>query len=815
MSLFQDFRFAIRTLRHRRAASLIVVLTLALGIGANTVFFASYYGMVLRPLPFQEPERLVYLNQSRPELGETRHRASAANLHDWMENNPVLTTAGAFRGRTYNFQSAEEPQPIEGVEVTAGLFPMLGVEPILGRFFIEHEDAPGGPLVALISHDVWTQRFAADPGIIGQTVRLDDEIREIVGVMPEGFLFPNEGRLWTPLQSDAQAERRDRRYLDVIARLNDGVTLEQAQSVMTALGTRLAELHPEFNEGWSVHVRPLRDQWLPPVTRLAAASQMVLVCGVLLIVCANVTNIVLAQATSRRQENALRAVLGASRARLMRLTLVESTLLALAGGSLGLMMASWGDVWTRNISPVTIPYWLEFGLNAKIVAYTVAITLATGILIGLLPSIKSSGYRLFEALKSGGSAEESSSNWVRKGLVVAEYSLALVVLVAGFLMAKSFTNLAQADMGFEKEQVLTMRLHLAGRSYDPPEVRAAYLDEVLRRLDGLAQTTAVGAVNYLPISQNGHVTTTLGARDREFPESEEPRATFQTISRGYHEALGIPMLAGRSFTAGEVREGAHVAMLGRSLADLLWPGEDPLGRRIRTLRGEPGPWLEVVGVVDDVEPGQMIAGLDMFPEHQVYVPMAGEVMGAAARMDNPPRMPFLVLRSRGDATALSAVARSEIRAADPGVSTFEVMSMDEVLKMFYFAQHIWGHMFSLIALLALVIAMVGAYGVTAYTVSQRTREMGVRIAMGASPMKLIVLVVRQGLAMAAIGVALGLMGAVPLAGAMESLLHDMKAVDPGVFTSVTLVLLAVGLLASYLPARRAARVDPITALRNE
>lgn len=813
MSLVQDVRFALRVIRKRPAASAVVILTLALGIGANGVFFAGFNGMVLRPLPFADPERLVALQESQPAIGETWESVSAADLRDFMDKNPVLLGAGAYQWTNYNFQSSEEPDRLAGAAVTEELFPLLGIQPVLGRGFLPAEDRPGGPKAVLISHNIWTERFASDPAIVGKTLRLDDEVREIVGVMPPEFRFPMNGQLWTPLQLDSANAPRDRRNLEVIARLRDGVSVEEARTAMAAMAERLAALYPETNKGWSAEVRPLHDAWLPPVTQLASAAQMVLVGCVLLIVCANVTNVVLAQAAARSQENALRAALGASRSRLIRQTLAESTVLALGGGVLGTMLASWGETWTRSIVSVPIPYWLKFGLDRLTLLYILGVTLLTGVLIGLLPAFKSSGRHLFDSLKTGGRLEEAGGGWVRRVLVVAEYATALVILVAGLLMAKSFHNLQSADAGFRPDRVLTLRLPLTGDAYEDPATRTAFLDEAVRRLEGLAETEAVGVTNSLPITKNGHEVVKLEAEGRTFPDNEEPRAIYQAVGGGYFDALSIPRTSGRYFTTGETLDGADKALVSEALAETLWPGQNPLGRLLRTHEADPGPWLEVVGVVGDVEPGEMIAGINTFPRYRIYVPLAGT--SAAASFEVPPRVPSLVVKSRGEPAALVPAVRRTLRELDRGVPLFEVLTMREVLTQFYFAQHVWGRMFSAIALLALAIAAVGVYGVTTYSVSRRTREMGIRIAMGASPLDLLALVVRQGLALAAVGVVLGLAGAVPLARAMQSLLHDMTAIDPGVFTMVMGTLLGVGFVASYLPARRAASSDPIVALRDE
>lgn len=813
MSLIQDVRFALRTIRSRPGASVVIMLTLGLGIGANATFFAAFHGMVLNPMPFADPERLVVLNESRPQLGDIRRLVSSANLRDWLTDNSVLSGAGAYDSRSYNFLSTEEPERISGAAVSSNLLPLLGVHPALGRHFLPEEDVPGGANVVLISHDIWRDRFASDPGVIGQTVRLDDDVREIVGVMPEGFHFEISGQLWTPLQADPASERRGDRRLGVIARLAHGVTVDQAQMSMTTVGEQLATMYPETNKGWNVHVHRLRDAWLPPVTQHVAVAQLILVGGVLLIVCANVTNIVMAQATARRQEKALRAVLGASRLVLVRQALVESTVLALGGGVFGFLLASWGEAWTQNLSAVPIPYWLEFGLNPQVLIYILGITLLTGVLIGLLPAFKGSGRDLFEALKSSARTGDAAGGWLRKSLVVAEYALALIILVAGLLMAKSFANLRHIDQGFETENLLTFRLPLTGSAYDDPQARAAYLEEALRRFDGLAEVSSSGAVSALPISQAGPMTTSLNVESRTYPEGKEPRVTLRLISESYLNTVGIPLLAGRGFTAAEVRDGGEGALVSRSLGELLWPGENSVGHRLRTGRRQDGKWLEVVGVVGDVEPGEMIAGLNTLPPYQLYTSIGG-VPGARPYLQGP-RIPSVVLKSQGDPANLIAAVRGMLRQLDPSVPIFKVSTMGEVLTQFYFAQHIWSRMFSAIAALALLIAAVGVYGVTAYSVSQRSREMGVRIALGAGPTWLLMLVVRQGTFLAVVGVTLGLIGAVPLALGMQSFLHDMSAVDPMVFTGVAAGLLMMGMLASYVPARRAARVDPIVVLRND
>ena len=807
-SLLQDLTFSLRMIRKRPTASLVIVLTLGLGIGVNTTFFAAFYAMVLRPLPFEEPEQLVQLSTTRPALGERWDAVSAADLEDWRAENAVFDGMAAFTWNNFNVEFLDEPERIEGNRISADLFPLLGVHPLLGRHFEPEEDLPAGPAVALISHRLWQQRFEGDPNILGQSLRIDDEAHWIVGVMPKGFHFPNSGDLWTPLAVDAAAEPRERRRLSVIARMSDGVLLEQAKQAMVPIAQQLAEQYPESNRDRGIEVRDLRDSWLPPVTRLASIAQLVLVCGVLLIVCANVANLILAQATVRRQEMALRAALGAGREQLIRQALVEAMVLALCGGVLGALLASWGELWIQGISSVPIPYWLNFGMDRNILLYTLAITLLTGIIIGLLPALKSSGRYLFESLKSGGQAEDTSRGLARKGLVVAEYAVAVVVLVAGFLMVKSFDNVRRADRGFEVDNRLTLRLALTGQAYEEPGSRSLLLEDLLDRVNGLPGVEAAAAVNGLPISQSGIPSVAIEVEGQGW-EEEGTRVSYQTVSRNYFETLSIPLQSGRLFSQEEVRRGKDVALLSDSLAEILWPGQEPVGRRVR-LDGS-DMWLEVVGTVGDVEPGERIAGVGSQPTHQLYVPLARGLVSTSRVTATP----TLVLSTLSEPTVLAGSVRQELRRLAPGVPMFDVLTMDEVLNRFYFAQRLWSQMFSVIAGLALLIAGVGAYGVTAYSMSQRTREMGIRIALGAHQGNLLTYVVYQGLLLTAVGIGVGLLGAVPLAHTMRSLLHGMGPLDPSVFAFVVVLLLTVGWLASYLPARRVSSLDPITALRAE
>ncbi len=813
--LVLDGRYALRAVRKDLRLFAFAVLIVGLGVGACTAVYSILDPLLLGDLPFEEPERLVALHAFQPALSESRISVSAPDYHDWTHDNPVFAEAGAYYWKDYNFQSLDEPVRLAGCAVSAGLFPLLGVEPFMGRNFLAEEDQPGGPLVAMISYDVWRQRLAGDPQVVGKTLRLDGEVHEIVGVMPKGFHFSHYGEIWTPLQVDVLSEPRDSDLLAVIARLRPGMDLEAAQGEMAAVGQRLASLYPETHAGWTVEVKSLREAWMPAAAsaKLAMAAQMVLVAGVLLIVCANVVNVMLAQSTRRRHETSLRAALGASRGRLIRQTLVESTMLALAGGVVGALLAAQTDIAFKSMISVPLPYWLDFSLESHGLTYILGASLVAGLLIGLLPAIKSSGRNLLDALKDGGGLGDRSGHWLRRGLVVGEYAIALVILVSGLLMVQSFDHLRQ-NRGFATENVLTLKLPLTAAAYDDGTSRAQYMDEVLRRLEVLPEIAGVGATTVLPVNMDfGFPSTPLGVEGLSFDDGEEPRVLLRSVSSGFFDALSMTHLQGRTFTAEEVSSGADAVILNAALAERLWPGEDPLHRRVRALDGEPGPWLEVIGVVGDIEPSEMVPGMGAMTQHRLYLPLAGTA--SPSPIGSMPRTPALVVAGYVAPAALVPPVRRELRAIDPAVPLFEVLPMEEVLDRFYFAHQVWSRTFSAMALLALMIAAVGVYGVTSYSVSLRRREMGLRIALGADPRQLLTLVVGQGLVLATVGVGLGLAAAVPMAQAMETLLVDMQAIDPGVFGAVVGTLLGVGFLASVGPARLAAAADPIEALRSE
>jgi len=805
--LLNDLRFAFRVFKRSPGVSVVIVLTLALGIAGNTAMYTAFDAWVLRPLAFEEPERLVALHETQPKLGQNDHSVSPANYLDWGHRGATFEGLGAFNRTILNLQTDEDPERVNAARVTASLFPLLGVEPILGRTFSEEEDLPSGQKVVLISEDTWRLRFGADPGVVGKTLELNGQVYEVVGVMPPGFEFPEWATLWTPLALDPNDPTRERRFLNVIGRLAPGETLASASAELATVATQLEAEFPETNMGWSAATNPLRDEWVPPAVKVALNASLGAAVFVLLIICANVANLMLAQATRRRQETALRTALGAGRLRLLRQALTESTLLALAGGGLGLLLGTWASDWMKSWAPVEIPYLFRFEIDGKALAFTLGISLLAGLLCGLASVVRSSGLEVSETLKSGGSGSGGApgATRLRSLLVAAEYAASVLLVVGALLMVRSFLHQQDSDLGYHPEGVLTQRLSMTGDAFSEPGRRGAFLEAALELIAGVPGVEGAGIVNRLPASHNGWEERKLEAEGRSATPEEAPRVAYSTPSRAYFETLEIPLVEGRVFTAEEVREGAAVALVSERLAESLWAGEVALHRRIRTVGGGEGPWLRVVGVVGDVEVGHAIGISSTVPKMQVYVPYGLDERAFVT----------LAVRTTGDPLALAGAVRRQLRRANPGVPVSEVMTLKQAIHRVQWVSLYFPKLFALYAALALMIAALGAYGVTADSVSRRRREMGIRRALGALPADLLRKVVGQGVGLAGAGVALGILAALPVTGLLSSMLYQVSARDPLVFGLVAVLLTVVAALASYLPARRAAKVDPMEVLRFE
>ncbi len=803
-SLIHDLRFSFRVIRKNPLTSAIIVATLALGIGANTAMFAGFDAWVLRPLDFDAPERLIALHETRPKLDQSTGVAPA-NLRDWQAASRSFEAIVPFSRTKFNFQGEDDPERVDGARVAAELFPFLGVDPIQGRHFLPDEDLPNGPAVAMISHSAWQRRFDSDPGVLGRTLRLDGVVHEVVGVMPPGFEFPEWAHVWTPIGIDPDAGQHDR-WLSTVARLAPGASLEQARAEMQGIARRLEKLHPETNAGWSVEVSPLRENWSPPIIRLALTVSTGIALCVLLVICANVASLMLAQATGRRREMALRTALGASRRQLVRQTLTESVILALAGGGLGSVIGIWWVDWMKSWAPIQIPYLFRYEVDGRALVYTLAISLATGLVCALAPVLRSSDFDLATTLKSGDGRAGGSRGGrrLRSALVVVEFAVCVLLVVGAMLMVKSFVREQQIEPGYRTRGILTLRLSMTGSAYQEEAGRVAFLAQALERISGLGEVDSAGAANHLPVSRSGYEVEELEAEGRPERPGEEPTAAFHSVTESYLETLGIPIVEGRGFTAGEAREGGQVAILSGALARRLWPEGGALERRFR-FRGDPdAPWLRVVGVAGDVDPGRSMVD-DSRPKTHVYVPYSA----------SPSALATLAVSSSLGAEPLAEAIRRELRRVDPGVPVSSVQTIAQAIDEVHWVSRMFTQSFSLYAAIALAVAALGIYGVTADSVSRRTREMGVRMSLGARPADLLRLVIRQTWILGAAGVALGLLGAYSLTGVMSSMLYQVSADDPVVFAGVALLLAGVALVAAYVPARRAARVDPMEVLRFE
>ncbi len=808
-SLLHEIRFGLRLIRRNPTASLVVILTLALGIAANAGMFAGYAAWVLRPLDFTQPERLVALQESQPRLS-SHHDVSAATLRDWRESQTSFEDLAAFRRGVFNLEDEQAPERVHGAMITANLFPLLGVEPAQGRNFVPGEDDPAGPLdTALISHDLWLRKYGGDPAVLGRPVRLDGRDYRVVGVMKPGFAFPEWADAWVPLAPRPDVESRDQRRLDVVGRLKPGVALEAASAEMAAIGDRIATLHPETNAGWSARVTTLRESFVPPVIEVALTSSLGAALFVLLIICANVTNLFLARATTRRGELAVRKALGASRLRLLRQTLVETTILALAGGVLGVFWAIESIDWMKSWVPVDVPYLFAFRFDATVVAYTLAVSMLAGLACGLAPALRSQSVAVVENLKgSGGRAGLShGESSLRNLLVVAEFALSMILLVGALLMVKSFLNQREIDPGFQTERLHTLRFALTDDRYAESAAQVAFLDRVLAGLKTSPSIDAVGAASSLPTGDQGFKTVRLQAEGRPVERGEEPRATFYSVTSDYLGVLAPPLLEGRLFTEAETRQGGDVAIVSRGLGQSLWGEADPLGKRLAVASGtEEAPrWLTVVGVVGDVRIGHDMVSNRGTPEVQIYAPWAG----------NPSRAVSLLVQSRLSAAALAPILRERLRQAEPRLPVSEILTMDQAIDRVRWTLRYFTQVFALYAALAVAIAALGAYGVTAESVSRRMRDMAIRLALGAPRASVRRQVVARAVGLAFLGVLAGGAVAFALTRFGSAMLYDVSPHDPRVFGGVALLMLTTALLAAALPARKAARVDLVKTLRSD
>lgn len=795
--LVADARYAIRELAKNPGFALVAVVTLALGIGATSAIFSVIDGVLLRPLPYPAPDLLVRIHENVPQYG--RFSVAPANFLDWRRENQAFERIAAFSGGSGTLVDGDVVERVSNAEVSFDLFDLLGVAPILGRGFTPEEDAPGRSGVVVVSHGAWQRRFGGDPGVLGRKMTLDGAPVTVVGVMPPDFHFPSrQTELWNPLALDPANAPRGAHYLGVVARRKPEVSLAAARAEMETIAKRLSEQFPA-NAGESVEVIPLHE-YVVGGSRASLVTLLAAVLLVTLISCGNVANLLLGRASVRGREIALRAALGAGRGRLARQMLTEGAILALVGGALGLVLAYTALGPLRRLSAGTIPRVDEIAIDGGVLAFTLALSFLAGLLFALAPAWQSSRSRPSEALRDGSrSSVTSGSRRARSALVAGEVALSLVLLVGASLLVRSFRGLSSVDPGFRPENVLTFTTSLPAGDYpEDPQLIQLY-DALLERLRALPRVRSVGMVQTLPIEDDYFLSFTIEGRPAP-PPGEEPSANYRVVSSGYFQTLGIPIARGRSF---DPRDGARpplVAIVDEAFVRRHFPDEDPLGRGVGVGNGRDVVY-EIVGVAGDVHHD----GLNLAPHPTIYLPYPQDAF----------RTMSIVLRADSDPLPLALDVRDVVREIDRSLPAYSVRALEDVVSESLGERRFSMLLLALFAGMASFLAAVGLYGVVSYTVSQRTREMGLRLAVGASRSSLMLTMMVQGMKPALAGIGIGLAAALLLARLLETLLFGVTPFDPASYAAMALLLFLVAAFACFVPARRAAALDPLAALRHE
>ena len=795
-TLLQDLRYALRSLRRNPGFTAAAVLTLALGIGANSAIFSVVRGVLLRDLPYPEPAQLMTVWGHYPSTG--RSTVSLPDYRDWREGSRSFDELAARYGRTVNLSGTGEPEQVTNDLVTTNFFRALGVGPALGRGFLEEEGVTGTGEVAVLSHALWQRRFGGDTALVGRTVLLNGTPYTVVGITPAGFRFMRDVDVWTPLALDLPTQRRAE-FLTVFGRLRPGATREQAKADVDAVARRLAAEYPETNAGWtSLEVLPLKDYLVGDV-RPALLVFSGGVALVLLIACANVANLLLARATSRAREISVRMALGAGRTRLMRQLLTESMLLALVGGIAGVALAVWAVRALQLGASGLLPRLDEVQVDGMVIVFSLVLATVTGLLFGLAPALRLAGGTVAGMLRDGTRASgDRRVARFRNGLVLGEVALAVVLLVGATLLIRSFDRLSRVDLGFDTEGVLTYALVLPSAVVEDEGQLPALYDRILEQTRALPGVQSVAMTTGVPMGGANYITFAIEGRTPP-PDVGEDVQPF-AVTPEHFVTLGIPLRRGRLLDERDAAGAPAVAVVSDELVRRFFGGGDPIGRRIRVDGGEES-WLTIVGVVGDVAQEEVTAA----PYPQIYASLA----------QNPQRSVAVVLRTAGDPATLAQPARQALAAAAPGIPPRDLRTLEERVADTIAMPRVSAAVIGLFAALALALAAIGLYGVLAYSVVQRTREIGIRIALGARRAEVLGLIVRQGMRPALAGIAVGLVAALAATRVLASLLYGVTTTDPSTFVAVPLFLAAVSLLAAWLPARRAAGVDPMVALRED
>ena len=803
-TLLKDLRYAARMLAKNPGFAALTTVCLGLGIGVNSTIFSLTDAVAIRPLPFRDPDRLMTLWTTVKNSGDNQS-VSHVEVGEWRERTRAFEAIAVVSNRNYTLTSGGESERFEGAIVSRDLFPMLGVQPILGRQFLPDEDAPGGSPVVMLSHGVWQRRYGSDPSIIGRPVLVDGKPATVVGVMPPRFQFPEQSQLWLPETPITYKNPRTARELGVYARLKADVAVDAARKDLVSVAAQIAAEHLE-NKDRSAALTSMRDDLVPSDVRVIVFTMLGAATFVLLIACGNVANLLLARATVRQREIAVRAALGAGRRRIVRQLLTESVLIGLASVPLGIVIAYAGlRLLSAGIPPAEVPYYINWDMNRRVIVYAILTAVATGIVFGLAPALQSAGHDLHESLKDGGrgAGVGAARRRLRGALVVGEIALALVVLVGATLFVRSFLNIVRARGGVSTDGLMTLRIDLVGDPYATPEARIRRVEDIVRRVEALPGVVAAAASRMVPFNGGG-LGRGVVPDGVTFEKGKEPEATAMGVTPHLLRTLNQPLVAGRDFTDGEGAGKSRVAIVNRVFATRLWPNlAAAVGQRFRFSNDPPADALTVIGVVDDF---RLFTVRDGKPAPYAFISYPYD----------PWRNTGLTIRVAGipPASIMPAV-RAEIRASDPMLAVFDAQTGDEARANSYWEFRLYGWMYSIFGIVALALAAVGVYGVLSYAVSQRTQEIGVRMALGASRRSVFALILRHGVRLTGLGIALGLVGAIAVTRIIASELYNVSSTDPVSFIATAVFLALVALAASYVPARRATGVDPMVALRAE
>jgi putative ABC transport system permease protein len=809
-SLFSDLSYGIRSLLKRPGFTAIAVATLALGIGANTAIFSVVNKVLLRPLPFTDPERLVQVWEADLKRGRPTMSVSYPNFADWRDQNQVFEQIAAYSDRTFNLTGNAEPERIEGAIVSPALFPLLGVKPVLGRVLLPEEDHPNKVFSVVMSEGLWRRRFNSDPQIIGQSIRLNSESFTVVGVIPNItnlFELRADTELWIPIAHSRGFDNRYGHYLDVVARLQPGVTRAQAQANLDLIAGRLSAQYPSSNTDHAVRLVPLQDQIVGDF-KLALLVLLGAVLFVLLIASPNVANMLLARAASRKREISIRTALGASRWRVVRQLLTESLLLSSMGGAAGFLLALWGIYFLLAFGPGNLPRAKEVAVDGRVLGFTVAVSLLTGIIFGLVPALQASRPDLNETLKEGGRSATGNAGQrrVRNLLVATEIALSLVLLAGAGLLMRSFIKLQAISPGFNPKNVLTMRISLEGSDYQKPTPVIAFHDQLLEKIRALPGVQSVSTRSHVPIAADDGYANLSFAIEGQLPDAaNRSTAFYNAVSPDYFQTMEIPVLKGRPFVASDDGKAQQVIIINETLARRYFAGQDPIGRRM-TLNDEnpkEEDWATIVGVAADTKPREL--ELTSSPVPEMYMPFAQQ----------PESGPALLIRTANNPESIAAAVRHEVQVLDKNQLVYNVRTLETVMSEAVVTPRFRTSLLGVFAVIALILAIVGIYGVMSYAVTQRTHEIGIRMALGARAADVMKLIVKNGMGPVILGLAVGLAGALGLTRLMVSFLFGVTPTDALTFATVSVGLALVALIACCIPARRATKVDPLVALRYE